>query len=365
MVSTCAGRRPDSTVHGPCQCPPPPRCRRRHHGRRRRHPALPAHQGPRQAGGPPRRQVPPRRHSHQQLHQLRAAPHLRPDPVQQQLAPPPHPGRVPVRRLRSRASSRSSPRSRPRTGSTGTRAPPTPCGRTCVHLANYPHKLVLILSGDQLYRMDFRAVLEQHIATGADATVATIPVSRRDAGAFGIMQVAPDRRITRFVEKPQEAALLDELRVDWACHRPSAGERGARLAPRLHGHLRLQARGARCRALAGPEADFGKHVIPALIETRTAPLPTSIRATGRTSAPSAPSTRPTSTSASRCPSSTSTTPRRRSSPTRATSRPARSSGAGSIAPSSPTAASSTTPSSSIRSSGSGAGSRPAPSSAIR
>ena len=45
-----------------------------------------------------------------------------------------------------------------------------------IHLANSPHKLVLILSGDQLYRMDFRAVLEQHLATGADATVATIPV---------------------------------------------------------------------------------------------------------------------------------------------------------------------------------------------
>jgi glucose-1-phosphate adenylyltransferase len=39
------------------------------------------------------------------------------------------------------------------------------------HLNDYPHKLVLILSGDQLYRMDFRAVLEQHLATGADATV--------------------------------------------------------------------------------------------------------------------------------------------------------------------------------------------------
>jgi glucose-1-phosphate adenylyltransferase len=84
-----------------------------------------------------------------------------------------------------------------------------------LHLNNYPHKLVLILSGDQLYRMDFRAVLEQHIASGADATVATIPVERDQASAFGIMQVATDRRITRFVEKPKDADALDSLRVDW------------------------------------------------------------------------------------------------------------------------------------------------------
>ncbi len=42
------------------------------------------------------------------------------------------------------------------------------------HFGNASHKYVLILSGDQLYRMNFRAVLEQHINTGADVTVATI-----------------------------------------------------------------------------------------------------------------------------------------------------------------------------------------------
>jgi len=135
-----------------------------------------------------------------------------------------------------------------------------------VHLANYPHKLVLILSGDQLYRMDFRAVLEQHIATGADATVATIPVSRRDAGAFGIMQVAPDRRITRFVEKPQETALLDELRVDWAAIDRSLEnvEPDSLLASM---GIYVFKREVLDAALAGPEADFGKHVIPALINS--------------------------------------------------------------------------------------------------
>jgi len=135
-----------------------------------------------------------------------------------------------------------------------------------VHLANYPHKLVLILSGDQLYRMDFRAVLEQHIATGADATVATIPVARRDAGAFGIMQVAPDRRITRFVEKPQETALLDELRVDWAAiDRPLENVEPDSLLASMG--IYVFKREVLDAALAGPEADFGKHVIPALINS--------------------------------------------------------------------------------------------------
>ena len=45
-----------------------------------------------------------------------------------------------------------------------------------VHLGDYPHRLVLILSGDQLYRMNFRALLERHVASGAEVTVATTPV---------------------------------------------------------------------------------------------------------------------------------------------------------------------------------------------
>src|SRR5271156_3714025 len=75
------------------------------------------------------------------------------------------------------------------------------------HFANSPHKYLLILSGDQLYRMNFRAVLEQHIRTGADVTVATIPVNRADATQFGIMQIDGEEQIARFVEKPQEPEL--------------------------------------------------------------------------------------------------------------------------------------------------------------
>ena len=77
-----------------------------------------------------------------------------------------------------------------------------------IHLANYPHRRVLILSGDQLYRVNFRSLIARHMTTGAEVTIATLPVRPEAARAFGIMQVAPDGRIVRFVEKPNEPAVL-------------------------------------------------------------------------------------------------------------------------------------------------------------
>src|ERR1700716_1974228 len=71
----------------------------------------------------------------------------------------------------------------------------------------------LILSGDQLYRMDFRVLLHQHIRSGADITLATKPIPRRQVSEFGIMLSGADRRITRFLEKPKEESLLQDLRI--------------------------------------------------------------------------------------------------------------------------------------------------------
>src|SRR5437899_4873630 len=76
-----------------------------------------------------------------------------------------------------------------------------------------PFDYYLILSGDQLYRMDFREILHQHIQTGADITLATKPVHRAHVSEFGIMQCGVDRGITRFVEKPKDAVMLQELRM--------------------------------------------------------------------------------------------------------------------------------------------------------
>src|SRR5947207_11843199 len=89
--------------------------------------------------------------------------------------------------------------------------------KNLIHFLNHDFDYLLILSGDQLYRMDFRSIIAQHVDTAADITIATIPVSRRESQSFGIMQIAQDRRITRFVEKPKDPAMQDSLRLerDW------------------------------------------------------------------------------------------------------------------------------------------------------
>src|SRR4051794_8637985 len=60
--------------------------------------------------------------------------------------------------------------------------------KNLIHILNHSFDYLLILSGDQLYRMDFRPIIEQHGETDADLTVATIPVPRSEVGALGIMQ---------------------------------------------------------------------------------------------------------------------------------------------------------------------------------
>src|SRR6476659_2743424 len=76
-----------------------------------------------------------------------------------------------------------------------------------------PYEHYIILSGDQLYRMDFRALLHQHIRSGADITLATKPVPRAQVSEFGIMQTDVERRIIRFVEKPKDEGILSELKI--------------------------------------------------------------------------------------------------------------------------------------------------------
>ena len=71
-----------------------------------------------------------------------------------------------------------------------------------IHFDNHPHEYVLILSGDQLYRMDFREMLEQHVNSGSEITIATLPVDSKSAPSLGILKADKSRRITEFVEKP-------------------------------------------------------------------------------------------------------------------------------------------------------------------
>src|SRR6476659_10400794 len=65
------------------------------------------------------------------------------------------------------------------------------------HLNPFPSEYILILSGDQLYQMDFQEMIDAHKHSGADITIATIPVSAREASEFGILKTE-DGMITSF-----------------------------------------------------------------------------------------------------------------------------------------------------------------------
>ena len=77
------------------------------------------------------------------------------------------------------------------------------------HLAKMDFEYVLILSGDQLYQMDFSKMIEAHKNSGAALTIATIPVSEREAPEFGILKSNQDQVITSFVEKPKKEILSE------------------------------------------------------------------------------------------------------------------------------------------------------------
>ncbi|HWC52143.1 MAG TPA: glucose-1-phosphate adenylyltransferase [Chitinophagaceae bacterium] len=77
------------------------------------------------------------------------------------------------------------------------------------HINPFPSEYVLILSGDQLYQMDFNAMLDTHVNSGADISIATIPVAEKDASDFGIMKKNEEGFITSFIEKPKNDVLVD------------------------------------------------------------------------------------------------------------------------------------------------------------
>lgn len=75
------------------------------------------------------------------------------------------------------------------------------------HIMNNDFEYLLILSGDQLYQMDFGDMLENHINKGADITIATIPVGDREAPEFGILKTDAQNYISSFIEKPAKELL--------------------------------------------------------------------------------------------------------------------------------------------------------------
>lgn len=127
-------------------------------------------------------------------------------------------------------------------------------------------KYVLILSGDQLYRMDYRQMLNTHLQAKADVTIATIPVDEEAAKGFGIMQLDDTGRTVGFHEKPKDESSLQKVRTpaDWID---------------AHG---IESKGREYLASMGiylfdrdllvdllestQDEDFGKHIFPKAIE---------------------------------------------------------------------------------------------------
>jgi glucose-1-phosphate adenylyltransferase len=122
----------------------------------------------------------------------------------------------------------------------------------------------LILSGDQLYRMDFRKVLAQHLANDAEVTIATLPVDQERAKSFGILHSGADGRINEFVEKPQEADVLERMKM------PDEAARALGLDPALPHYqasmgIYVFNREVLMKVLDNDFKDFGKDVIPRAI----------------------------------------------------------------------------------------------------
>ena len=77
------------------------------------------------------------------------------------------------------------------------------------HIEKNDFEYVLILSGDQLYQMDFAEMFETHVKSGSDITIATIPVTGREATEFGILKANDENVITSFIEKPKKEVLAE------------------------------------------------------------------------------------------------------------------------------------------------------------
>jgi glucose-1-phosphate adenylyltransferase len=130
-----------------------------------------------------------------------------------------------------------------------------------------PFDFYLILSGDQLYRMDFRALLHQHIRSGADITLATKPVHRNEVSEFGIMHSGVDRRITRFVEKPADETVLGEMRMSRELLNAINFDKEQQFYQASMG-IYVFNRQVLIECLENNLVDFGKDVIPNAIKDR-------------------------------------------------------------------------------------------------
>jgi len=135
------------------------------------------------------------------------------------------------------------------------------------HIRDWGIDTLLILSGDHLYRMDYRQFLERHHETNADVTVSVIPCEERAASEFGLLKTDESGRIVEFKEKPKGDELLS-MKVDITPLGLAANEAQRRpflasMGIYVFKYEQLE------RLLAEDKAavDFGKHIIPAAIKS--------------------------------------------------------------------------------------------------
>lgn len=125
---------------------------------------------------------------------------------------------------------------------------------------------VLVLSGDQLYRMDLRSFVTWHRENQADLTVAVSAVPREEASAFGVMKIDDTGRIVDFIEKPSEPAVLEDLVV------PRATLERLGFPPRdgyclaSMGIYAFQPQVLSDLLEGSPGTDFGREIIPAAVK---------------------------------------------------------------------------------------------------
>ncbi len=134
------------------------------------------------------------------------------------------------------------------------------------HIRDWRVDTILILSGDHLYRMDYRDFLRRHFETNADMTISVIPCKAEEAGEFGLLKTDGDGKIIEFAEKPKGDAL-EEMRVDTTKFGLSAEESAARpflasMGIYVFNYNRL----VELLKTDSSWVDFGREIIPSAIE---------------------------------------------------------------------------------------------------
>ncbi|MFD2970048.1 glucose-1-phosphate adenylyltransferase [Sphingobacterium bambusae] len=135
--------------------------------------------------------------------------------------------------------------------------------RTQKNLLNVEYEYVLILSGDQLYQMDYSALIDFHVENGSDVTIATIPVNAKDATGFGILKANEENEIVSFTEKPDSVEVLN-----WASEVSEDMERQGRRYLASMGIYVFSKGILKSLLTDNPGMDFGKEIIPDAIDSK-------------------------------------------------------------------------------------------------